>query len=719
MSRGAALSLAALASLVAYLYWPLLGCLDRCVIDPVAVHGDGLGHIEMPDVYLNAWILSWVQHALWNHPLGVFDTNAFYPALGTLTQSEHLFGIAVWALPFRLFSTEAVWLHQVALIGSSLALGLSTLGLVRWLTGSTWSAFLAGAIAILMPWRFSELAHVQLMNVQWFPLVWWMMGRLAEEPGRRGSAIVLAATLTLQLLSSFYLAYFLFLSCAALAAGLAWRRRPAAAAWKSMGLAALPGALLLVLVSLPYLGWQRAQGFQAVAPLFDSVPPGDVFSLVFGALSFGLPTYPQPITYGVPLAVSALTLAALWTFARRGAPPRSAAFAVGLAGAAIIAYVLAHGRSWTIGNIEVPLPGAALATLLPGYEQIRNPLRFAIVIGTVTPVLAGMGCAALLSRARVPSHRLVATGLGIAVALSMLPPPLPARDAWGDFAEREPIYRKLADRPRGPLLEIPWPLQPEHDVIHASHALLGSTLHWQPLLNGYSGYHPRTYPLLRQVAHALPAPSGFERLRDLVDLRYVLVHDDHVPPDVRAAWSDAATAGSIRLLTRSGGSRLFEVPNWTPGAPHLEALRQLRPGRTTLAGHPRDRLAPDEPSGALHLSVPGRFEVAGNRRLPQTVTVSITNDGAATWPGLDPDPEGLVRLRYRFVAPDGSQVQLASSALAADVPPGAGTFSVPITPPNRGGRFQLFAELVQRRDGREHPLGIHAPGVPVEVRRFP
>ena len=94
----------------------------------------------------------------------------------------------------------------------------------------------------------------------------------------------------------------------------------------------------------------------------------------------------------------------------------------------------------------------------------------------------------------------------------------------------------------------------------------------------------------------------------------------------------------------------------------------------------------------------------------------VTNLGTRTWPGLDPNPEGLVRLRYAFIAPDGSTLLQETSALAADVEPGEATLSVPVFPPARAGRYRLHADLVQRQDGEDRPLPLPAIELAVEVR---
>ncbi len=65
---GVWLSTAATTALVAYLFFPILRCPTQCIVDPIALAGPGLGHIALPDVHLNAWILAWVQKSFISDP---------------------------------------------------------------------------------------------------------------------------------------------------------------------------------------------------------------------------------------------------------------------------------------------------------------------------------------------------------------------------------------------------------------------------------------------------------------------------------------------------------------------------------------------------------------------------------------------------------------------------------------------------------------------------
>jgi hypothetical protein len=52
-----------------------------------------------------------------------------------------------------------------------------------------------------------------------------------------------------------------------------------------------------------------------------------------------------------------------------------------------------------------------------------------------------------------------------------------------------------------------------------------STGHWQPLVNGYSGFHPSSYLRLLDTLTPFPNPDGIAALRKL-GVDYVILHRD-------------------------------------------------------------------------------------------------------------------------------------------------------------------------------------------------
>jgi len=665
-----------------------------------------------------------VQRSLRRDPSALFDGNIFHPARGVITQSEHLLSEALLTLPVRALGGDAVAAHQATIVLSTLLLALTTFALVHWLTRSDFSAFAAGAAALAMPWRLAELAHIQLLSAQWFPLVWLMTVRVAGgETGRRHVAL-LALALALQLLSSFYLAYYLCASVLLLVLavwGCCGLSRRALAA---LALACAPPALLLAGVAWPYVEWGATVGFHGAKPL-DSVPIGDAFALLVPHLAFGWRGMPPfPVSYEIPLAVLALGVVGIVAFGR--AAPDSAtgprrALVLGLTALVPVAFVLALGREIEVGGHRIPLPGDLAARIVPGYANLRNPLRWAIPIGLAFPILAGAGIARISSAVSAGRVRvLVQAAVAAALAASLPFAVLPVRDAWDGQRERFAAYRALAELPPGPILELPWPLGSPHAADIASRYVQASTLHWRPLIDGVSGYLPPSHELVRQIAQDLPAPRALELLQDLCAVRFIVLHVELYSRASLAPWSEAIAAGRLALVWSDASTWILEVPGSERAGRYQEALASHRPRARTLTGLSRAPLALGPGAGSLGAQVEGPFHFIGDHGVPKLVLVRLRNASDVAWPGLDVQTEGLVRLRYAFRDAEGAAPRSDSVALAEDVPAGTAlSLRLPIEPPARAGAYRLELQLVQEQGGALRALPVPSFETPVAVHEVP
>jgi hypothetical protein len=706
-----------------YLTGPLLECGGECFVDYRAMRGEVLGRLEVADARLNSWILGWVHHVLLGGAGSLFDANIFYPSRNTLAASEHLLGIAVPLLPLAAAGAGPVALHQTALVASFLLSALTTAALVRWLTRSSFAAFAAGAAALFMPWRISELSHIQLLNSQWIPLVWLMLGRILYRDRPRAATVWLSVVFTLQALSSFYLAYFLLLSCALLVPLLWLRTGIERAVVLRLGGAALLPALAIALAALPYLTWQQSSGFVPVAELFDSVSLSDAWSMLRPALGPGLGTpLLRPISYGLPLGVCAL--AAVTLVPGRGSAaderePRRRGFVLGLWSISAIAFVLTLGRKLQLGDASIALPAEWLARLVPGFDHMRSPLRWALLIGIATPVLAGVGAWRLerLAAAHRGERGQLALRAVVAVALVLSLPSgrLPARGAWMDSPETRALYRALAGLPDGAVVEIPWPLGVPRNVEVSSRYVLASTRHWKPIANGTSGYYPHSYALMSEVASRLPAPEALGQLRRLVDARWIVVHGDRLPPPQRLEWARAAREGHLSVAYRSRMHRIYEIARTADTGRYMEALRSTAPRPLTFAGLPRAPLLLPTPAGGLEASAAGPMFIRGPNRIPSLVSLQVTNASDLTWPAFDLDPRGIVRVRYTFEQNGGSAALTDTAALIVDLPPGRTSTMVALRPPARVGDYRLRLELIQQQGGRDRLLPVAAAELEVAV----
>jgi len=719
-ARRAAGALALLA-LGLLLHAPALRCLEGCYFDYAAIRAGDLGRLEPSDARLNTWILAWVQRSLLHDPASLYDGNIFHPAQRVITQSEHLIGEALLTLPVRALGGDAVAAHQAAIVLSALLLALTTFALVCWLVDSEFAAFAAGAAALVMPWRVAELSHVQILSAQWFPLVWLQMLRIAGGERAPRQLLLLALALGLGLLSSFYLAYYLAASCALLLLAL-WMcglldRRGAAA----LALAAALPVLAFVASAIPYLDWSASVGFQGPRPI-ESIRVRDVIAHVAPQLELGWRgVLPVGVSLEVPLAVFAFGLVALaggWRAFPGEAGRRCRALVLGLALLVAVSFVLALGRELDVGGARLPLPGELLSRWVPGYANLRNPLRWAVPIGVAFPVLAGVGIARLERVFAGGGARLALRAAVVAAFAASLPwVALPVRDAWEGQAARRDAYRALAALPPGPALEIPWPLPSAGSVDIVSNYVLASTLHWRPLVNGVSGYVPPSSHLLRLVAQRLPAPRALHRLHDLAGVRFIVLHVDLLRPRDLELWAEAVASGRLHRVWSDATTWILELagprrePRW------LEAMRSPAPREHTLEGLSRAPLALPLPAGRLELFEPTPALFApGTTRL---LHVRLDNDSDVPWPGFDVQTDGLVLARYSFRGEANGLVIDGTAPLGEDAPPRDRVrLTLPIRPPAEPGRYRLVLELVQSIDGEERVLPVPPLSLDAEVRKL-
>jgi hypothetical protein len=704
-----AASLAGILALTLYLAAPLVRCPEACFVDYVALHGGETGNFEIPDARLNSWILGWVQHSLASGaPL--FDTNAFHPARNTLAGSEHMLAIALTTLPVRAFSDSAIALHQTALVLSFAILGWAVFACVRWASGSTLAAFFAGACALFMPWRFSEVSHLQLLSAQWFPLIWLLTARLLLGQGETRHVVALAGVFALQLLSSFYLAYFALFSTGLLALAIAFSQRPRSRDIARIALALTPALLALLALSLPYVSRYTAYRWATPTIIPKSTPPGLVWE--FLRPTFSLLADRERLTavsYHIPLALFFLGLLpfAPARLRNRAAAPdadesRARALALGLAAAVAGAFVLMLGRQIHLFGADWPLPAMLLAKLLPGFSQMRAEFRWGIVIGVAWPILAGLGIAIVERRWLAAStHRglrlLFAAGLAALFAINVPWFQLPAKAAWRSENGIFEVHRALTELPPGPVVEIPWRFRRLHLSNYGSRYLLASSAHWYPLLNGYTAYLPESHFFLQRIGQSLPSASALQRLTRLTGLRWIVVHHGKLLSWERLRWEKAEREGLVRRAFSSDTSWLFEVVSGPRSAEWIEHIASPAPRDITLAGLPRTPLRTAEMRGNLEVRAPERMVFQHEIGADTWVELEISNDSSQPWPGFDPQTEGLVLLRYRFRDERGALLREDVAAFDVDTPAGQRVHALAIVkPPAVAGRFEIEFDLVQR-----------------------
>jgi hypothetical protein len=511
------------------------------------------------DPYLNLWILGWDLRTLTTDPLAVvtgriFNANIFYPADLTLAYSDHLIlqAFALW--PLYLVFRDFTLCYNVLLFGSLLASALAMHAFAYGVTGSRWGARASGLAWGLLPYRFAHLLHIQLQGLYFLPLAFLFLHRLIAGR-RRSDAVGLGATAALQAITSVYYGVIgaIGLATGAVALVLVAGRWRGALLARRLLLALLVGVVLVAPFTWPYLLVQQREGFgrnlyeaaqHAASPVsYVRVPPGN---LLYGQSGLLRPSGDSGRSKGQGpeqelfpgFVLVGLAAIGFWHARRRDCWP----LALSLAAVAAVGFVL------SLGPEGVRLAYASIYRVVPGFQAIRAPARFGVLVSFGLAGLAALGMREL-ARTDVfrdgPAGRQGAAMLarqGLAVALlsaigaEFLNVPLPSVPAP---PRQTPVGQWLAQAPRwGPVLYLPL------DDLGTGNttAMVQSLEHGLPIVNGSSGLRPPFFSALVEVLNQFPSAESLWTLRDL-DVRYV-VSPKRIDPTGTASLDGSAAGPS-------------------------------------------------------------------------------------------------------------------------------------------------------------------------------
>src|SRR5215475_9518478 len=136
---------------------------------------------DLGDPLFNAWVLAWDVHAL-GHDLGrFFDANIGFPVELSLAFSDHLLGVLPIAGPvLRLTGNPLAAYHTLFILSFALS-GCAAFCFAHSWTGAFWPSLVAGVLYGFAPWRFGQIAHLQLLGFFWAPLALIFLDRTLRQ----------------------------------------------------------------------------------------------------------------------------------------------------------------------------------------------------------------------------------------------------------------------------------------------------------------------------------------------------------------------------------------------------------------------------------------------------------------------------------------------------------------------------------------------------------
>jgi hypothetical protein len=350
-----------------------------------------------------------------------------------------------------------------------------------------------------------------------------------------------------------------------------------------------------------------------------------------------------------------------------------------------LAAVAAAGVLLSLGPAVPLVPGTSLPglyeillRLIPGFAVMRAPARFLVLTTLSLSLLAACGAVVLLGLARrlagMPGQRLGSVAL-VAAALLLVPArasrwplPLSSDPLSGVAVGAHQWLARHADP--GPVLDLPANASTVdgRTLLSTGRAMLGSTLHWFPLLNGYSGYPPASHRLLMTLAQRLPDRAALDDLCAIAAPRWLVVHFG-LMPEAETTWRQALPGLPLAEVARLGQDAIYRVD--CPGADLAHAARVAGARRLAppdgVASPPR--LAAADLRAALSPELPAR-PIAGKL---VWIWLEIINQGTSVWSGLSATRDNTLQIQARWRDPQTNRVVLQGepSLVARDLAPGS------------------------------------------------
>lgn len=524
------------------------------------------------DPLLTTWILWWNAHAVpytsawWNAP-------AFYPVEGMMAFSEHLLGLAPITNTVQWLGGGPQLAYNLAFLLSFALSAVSAWFLVFELTGRRDAAFVGGLLFGFAPYRISTFPHIQGLSTYWMPVALLGLHRYLRDPRARWLALFGVGWM-MQSLSNLYHMLFLSVLLGLWVLWFArppFRPRAIPSIIAAWGIAAVPVALLLVNYreihgrhgltrnygeirdfgadlaamlnandSLSAWGWLRVyprpegdhfpgltivllivcgavmlrprapivgQAFTRVRRILATLAIGtflvglSVFVVgpwearVLGLRLFSVSDALKPMTeaFVLLLAWAALSRRMVSAFSTRSA----LAF---YATAAFAMWLLSLGPEPRILGDAVLYRGPySLLMWLPGFDSLRVPARFVMLTTLCFSVVGGILFHRLVPVRSFRGWALAAlVGTGVMVDTWIREMPLAAAPVAWQVGQCLPSGKAWMSLPLGELYQ---------DVA----AMYRSIGLGRPVVNGYSGFEPAHYAVLRR-ALALRQPEVLRSL---------------------------------------------------------------------------------------------------------------------------------------------------------------------------------------------------------------
>ena len=486
---------------------------------PLAASPATWSRYDNSDAMLNEWAIAWVGHQIANDPLHLFDGNIFFPERNTLAYSEAMLVQGVLGAPLLWLGAPTLLVYNLVLLAGFTLTGWATCVVgARW-TGSWAAGAAAGIVAAFNAHMLTRLPHLQALHVEFLPLALAALDTLLREPTPR-HALKLALWFVLQALTSIYLLVFsgFAMVAAAIVRPRDWTGRRFGPAAACLALAAGVSVLVLWPYLQPYWQVHREQGvarslgdvevFSASWKDYLSTPARLHFNAWSHRWFTGAALFPGLLA--TALAGFAIANRIAWR------DPRAR-------------MCLAAGACGVLLSFGVNLPGYdTLFQVLPPLQAVRAVSRFGYLGTMAIGFLAAFGLVELRKRFRLAQRPAAAGVLLMILALE----PLVAPVHFTRFAGMSTIYESLSNEAHAVVVELPMP--GGFGWFGNARYMINSTRHWRPMLNGYSGFAPRSFNEHVRALATFPDRVALAALAQ-IGVTHAFIHLDGYTAEQRAA----------------------------------------------------------------------------------------------------------------------------------------------------------------------------------------
>jgi hypothetical protein len=513
---------------------------------------------------INIWSLNWVHHQLLNDPLNLFNANIYFPHSETLAYSESLVASAIISLPIKLITSNPITAYNFVIYFAFVICAWGTYLLVNHLFDNKLIAFFAGAAFSFCSFKFHHLVHLQLITIQWFPFATLCLHKYSKSKKLLHLLLGGFFYLLLALSSGYYALFALLLLCIVIP--FYWwffRQQLGNRFWLHIVITGIIIAILLIPFFYPYYRVKKEMNFthSLRANIFFSCDAMDYLASqanIWGGLvkiQKQEPLFPGRI-------IIILLFISLIAGIKKGFSSQQKLYAL----MSLCAFIFSLGPVLHFkGKALISLPYLLIYKYIPGFDGLRAPCRFGIftIFGLVILSCFGLKEIVIYIKKWKALKYILVIILTLLVLAENVRVPINIGRLERTFPQ---VYQWLASQP-GDFAIIELPLPDQAQIANNLRYMYYSTSHWKRIVNGCSGYHPRSYNKLQWALRSFPRPESIKYLKEHYPVKYIILHLSKYPKKKRNEIIEAIVKlpDELQRVTGFGNDYVIEVINKEAG----------------------------------------------------------------------------------------------------------------------------------------------------------